>query len=639
MSQDQDDFATNLNCKQASLFELLEQRLSRRSAIRVSAAIGLLLAGKPSHVSATEHESAKMACDSNFDFKEIKHGHGEQDSLAQDHHSQILLRWGDPIFKNAPEFDLNNQTAASQLQQFGFNNDFIGYLKLETKDGQDARALLCINHEYSNYLMMFPDLPKANKVTLTKEQVDTLKASIGNTIVEIALQNNEWKVVLDSKFNRRLTPLASYFQLSGPVKGHDRVKTKTDPAGDSVIGTLNNCAGGMTPWGTFLSCEENFNYYFGGALKQGHAETTNHERYNVTGRENFNQWWRHDDRFNLSLEPNEPNRFGWVVEIDPMDPTSIPKKRTALGRFKHEGAEPVLAPDDRLVIYMGDDQRHEYLYKFVTRDKVDLQNLSANSDLLDHGILYVAKFYEEHLEWLPLQHDHGPLQTHFASQADVLIEPRRAADLLGATPMDRPEDVIPNKRLGKVYVLLTNNNRRKKVNFANPRASNVFGHIIEITESDGDFAGTKASWDILIKCGDPDNPAHHAQWHSATSDNGWFASPDNGVLDPSDRLWIATDQGSKSSLSGTNDGLWAVETEGLMKGASRMFYRVPDGAELCGPCFAEDGESLFAAVQHPGEGKKTTVKNPKTRWPDFDESLPPRPSIVAIRRNGGGRVG
>ena len=204
---------------------------------------------------------------------------------------------------------------------------------------------------------------------------------------------------------------------------------------------------------------------------------------------------------------------------------------------------------------------------------------------------------------------------------------------------------MPNAKTGKVYVMLTNNSRRlpHQVDAANPRAANAFGHIIEISETAGDNSATTAHWDMLVKCGNPAKPKHGAMWNPNTSENGWFTSPDNGVVDPEGRLWIATDQGEKVHMSGTNDGLWALETEGAARGTGRMFFRVPNGAELCGPIFSDDGESLFFAVQHPGDiGTMPGVaryKTATTLWPDFKEGMPPRPSLMAVRRKGGGKVG
>ena len=646
MAIDNDDRISGPGKAEASFGSLCERRYSRRQFVKSGVALGVAASAlgiascannKPPVKNA---EIAKPDAPS-FNFVEVEHGIGKDHVVAPDHNASVLIRWGDPIFPGAPEFDLHKQSVQSQKQQFGFNNDYIGYLDLPPESGQQARALLCVNHEYPGVGMMFPKYPSGPKARPNAKQVAIAQAAIGNSIIEVAQQDGDWRLVQDSPYNRRISAYDTPIELSGPVAGHDRVKTSTDPSGKNVIGTLNNCAGGMTPWGSYLTCEENFNFHFSGKPNPTHRETPNHARHNMPL--DLFHWGHHDPRFDLSKEPNEPNRFGWVVEIDPMNPQSTPKKRTALGRFKHEGAESVVAPDGRLVVYMGDDQRFEYLYKFISRDQVNLENPKANNDLLDDGTLYVAKFDDEgELEWMPLSYENELLRTKFASQADILLEARRAADVLQATPMDRPEDVVPNASSGKVYVMLSNNGKRKKVNGPNPRANNRFGQIVEISEPEGDFAALKSRWNMLVKCGNPAKPEHGAQWNPATSKNGWFASPDNGVIDPQGRLWVTSDQGPAVPLSGTNDGLWALETEGELRGTGRMFFRTPNGAEMTGPAFSDDGKNLFLAVQHPGDQVvygTARLDTATTRWPDFKAGLPPRPSIVVVRRNDGGTIG
>ena len=321
-----------------------------------------------------------------------------------------------------------------------------------------------------------------------------------------------------------------------------------------------------------------------------------------------------------------------------------------MGRFKHEGAESIVAKDGRVVFYLGDDERFDYVYKFVTKGTFNPNDRAANMSLLDDGTLYVAKFAEDgSVEWMPIVFGEGPLtaENGFAGQADVLIETRRAADLLGATKMDRPEDIQPNAGNGKVYVMLTNNSKRKvdQADAANPRAKNAFGHIIEIVEDGGDFAATRGKWEVLLKCGDPSVADVGATFSTATTAHGWFAMPDNCAVDSAGRLWVATDgQGPKAT--GRTDGLWAVDTEGSARATSKLFFRVPIGAEMCGPLFSPDDQTAFVAVQHPGDGgedweafgRPSYYEDPSTRWPDFKPDMPVRPAVVAITRQGGGKI-
>ena len=395
--------------------------------------------------------------------------------------------------------------------------------------------------------------------------------------------------------------------------------------------------------------EENIHGYFTGKLPEGHPEAANYKRMGIP--EGTYHWGAFHERFDISREPNEANRFGWIVEVDAMDPTSTPKKRTALGRFRHEGAESIVAKNGRVVFYLGDDERFDYVYKFVTKNAFNPNDRAANMNLLDEGTLYVARFDADgSMTWLPLVHGEGPLtaENGFRSQADVVIEARRAGDLLQATPMDRPEDVQPNGSNGRVYVMLTNNSRRKpeQVDAANPRAKNAFGHIIEIAETDGDFTATTGRWEVLLKCGDPAVAEVGATFSTETTRNGWFGMPDNCHVDAQGRLWVSTD-GNSASGTGRTDGLWAVDTDGPARGTSKLFFRVPVGAEMCGPLLLPDMQTAFVAVQHPGDGgddwegfgRLSYYEDLSTRWPDFRDDMPVRPSVVAITRIGGGKIG
>jgi secreted PhoX family phosphatase len=658
-----------------TLGDLVAARLSRRAVLK--GALGLTAAAALAAVPATllaalgrggQREGGR------FGFAEIPHGVDDTHHVAPGYRAEVLLRWGDRVVAGAAPFDPHAQSAAKQLKQFGYNNDFIGYIPLPPGSDNSAHGLLCINHEYTDEEVMFPGLGKYDTAHtgVTREIAEIEMACHGGSIVEVRQVDGKWSVVPDSRYARRISALDTAMRLSGPAAGDPRLQTSGDPSGTRVIGTLNNCAGGITPWGTYLMAEENFHGYFQGDLERHpreapehsdgtgkdevmrgvHPEQRNYARYGVPAQRYA--WGRFHRRFDINAEPNEANRFGWIVEVDPLDPESVPVKRTALGRFKHEGAECIVNPDGRLVLYSGDDQRFEYLYRFVSARRVDPVDHAANRDLLDEGTLYAARFDADGtLTWLPLVFGQGGLTpaNGFNSQADVLIETRRAADVLGATPMDRPEDVEPSRSSGRVYVMLTNNSKRQAdaVDAANPRANNLWGHVLELTPPDGDHAAARFLWDILVKAGDPAKPEVAALWHPQTSPNGWFACPDNAAIDRQGRLWVATDQGDNwRKASGTADGLWAVETEGPLRGTGRMFFRVPVGAELCGPCFTPDGRTLFLAVQHPatdgakyypGFERASTFEDPATRWPDFNPRMPPRPAVVVITKDDGGEIG
>ena len=634
----------------APLADLIDARLSRRSALKGLFAAGVATVAAPAALAAT-----RSGDPSSLPFAQAPHTIEMFHQVAPGHRADVLIRWGDKVLSDAAAFDPFNLSADAQEKQFGYNNDFVAFLPLPRGSKNSTNGLLAVNHEYTNPELMFAGLTALNAAgKMTREQADVEISAHGLSIIEIKKGANGWEPVEGSRLNRRISARTTAMQIAGPAAGHARMKTKADPSGKHVIGTLNNCSGGVTPWGTVLTAEENFNMYFGGDPDKT-PEAANHKRLGIKGKSRY-AWPRFHERFDIEKEPNEPNRFGWVVEIDPYDPKSTPIKRTTLGRFKHEAATCVVAPDGRVVVYSGDDEAFEYIYRFVTAKKYNPTNLAANRDLLDEGTLSVAKFDDSgSLRWLPLVFGQGPLTpaNGFHSQADVLIDTRRAADLLGATPMDRPEDVETNPVNGRVYVMLTNNNTRKpdQISKLHPRATNLYGHIVELlppgTEgSDGARGALHTAdtfrWEVLLLAGNPAKPEHGAKYHPDTEKMGnWLAAPDNCCFDNRGRLWITTDQGSSQRSTGIPDGVYACDVNGAGRGLTKFFYACPRDAEMCGPAFTPDNKTLFVAVQHPGEYKDSTFDNPSTRWPDFDfrNNTPPRPSVVAITREDGGVIG
>jgi hypothetical protein len=533
-----------------------------------------------------------------------------------------------------------SNSAAEQALQTGMHHDGLHYYPL---DGS-RRGLLAINHEYTDDGLLHPGGMSA----WSAEKVNKAQAAHGISVLEIELAGNAWRVVRPSRYARRITattPVA----LAGPAAGHALMKTAADPAGRRVLGTFANCAAGMTPWGTFLSGEENFQDYFVTA-----DQPTAHERRWGLGKTSWYRWHEFDPRFDTVRHPNEPNRHGWVVELDPADPAAAPVKRTALGRAAHEGAWVAVTRDGRAVVYSGEDARFEYIYKFVSRDRIrpagaGLTAAQANTELLDHGTLHVARFDADGSgRWLPLVHGQGPLTADrgFADQGEVLIKARQASDALGATRMDRPEWLAIDSAGGWVYASLTNNSQRGDGSHpgpdaANPRARNTMGGIIRWRDQ-GDFDAERFEWNHFVLAGDPANERAEARGNIR---GDLYACPDGLAFDARGVLWIDTDIGTTALNQGEmarlgNNQMLACNP---VSGEVRRFLTGPVHCEITGAAWTPDCRTMFVNVQHPGEppGERSDPAAPRrlSNWPDFDPAGRPRSATVVIRRNDGGVIG
>jgi uncharacterized protein len=560
--------------------------------------------------------------------------------VAPEYEARVLYRWGDPVGAAAgmPEFRLDaSNSAADQALQAGMHHDGMHYFALPYGSSNSVRGLLALNHEYLDQGLLFPDGVKG----WSAEKVAKSQHAVGVSVIEVLFQEGQWRLVRPSRYARRLTartPCA----ISGPAAGHALLRTAQDEQARSVTGTYSGCAHGWTPWGTYLSCEENWQFQF---AKRG-ASTPAQRRYGILSRDWSYGWAAFDERFDPERHPNEPNRFGWVVEVDPYDPASTPVKRTSLGRFMHEGAACSIGSDRRLAFYMGDDDAFEYVYKFVSAKAYDPVRREANRNLLDEGTLYVARFNADGSgDWLALVHGQGPLTpgNGFRDQADVLVHARLAADALGATRMDRPEWIMPHPKSRDIFCSLTNNvargrERNEGANPANRRANNVFGHILRWREAHDDVAAIRLQWDVFVEAGDPAN-ADAAKRGDIQGDI--FGSPDGLWIDSMGTLWVQTDGPSRPNKDYANMGnnqLLAVDP------ATRVFKRFltgPRGCEITGFHTTPDNRTAFVNVQHPGEGGATDPRNPRaiSNWPDYAPNGRPRSSTVVIRRKDGGIIG
>ena len=617
---------------------------SRRTILRGS--LGAMASHFFAPLGAVAGAAALTACASStsaptslLGFKSVGISTADVVLVPEGYSVQVIAPWGDPVGLSGEDHafkaDASN-TAAQQETQFGMHHDGMHYF---AQDGSKS-GLLAINHEYTDEGLLFPDGMK----TWTADKVRKAQAAHGVSICEVEDKGGQWQVVKPSPWARRITA-NTRTQVSGPAAGHALMQTAADPKGTNVLGTLNNCASGITPWGTYLTAEENFiNYFSGGDNLSEHEKRWGLKKGGAGGY----RWHEHDARFDATKTPNEPNRFGWIVEIDPYNPSSTPIKRSALGRAAHEGATTAVTPDGRAVVYMGEDARFEYIYKFVSRDKIKKGGFAENATLLDHGTLYVAQFAEDGTgRWLALTHGQGPLTATngFADQGEVVIKTRQASDLLGGTKMDRPEWVSVAQD-GWVYCTLTNNSNRgadkqPSTNKVNPRANNTMGNIIRWKET-GDFAGTTFAWNHFVLAGDPSLERSDAKGNIK---GDMFACPDGLWTDSRGVLWIQCDMSTSNMGKGDlknmgNNAMLAADTR---TGEVRRFLVGPSGCEITGATATPDGRTMFINIQHPGESPSErsdpTAPGALSTWPTKTPGARPRSATVVIRKKDGGVIG
>ena len=594
---------------------------------------------------------------SKLGFKGVPLSQADAITVPEGYVAQVLQPWGAPVGLpgNMPAFRMDgSNSAADQAAQMGMHHDGMGFFPL---DGRSDRGLLVMNHEYLDHGLLFTDGGRE----WGPEQVAKSQAAHGFSVTEVSRQTDgSWQPELPSRYARRITASTPH-AVGGPAAGHALLRTAADPEGRRVLGTFSNCAASRTPWGSYLAGEENFIGYFRGPNRPNAHEL----RWGLRSGEQWSyRWVEHDERFDATAHPNEPNRFGWVVEFDPYDPESVPVKRTAMGRAAHEGATVALTRDGRAVVYSGEDARFEYIYKFVSRERMQPGGFKANATLLDEGALYVARFDADGRgRWLLLAHGHNglSLENGFADQGEVLVKARQASDRLGATEMDRPEWIAVDPQ-GNVYCTLTNNNQRGTpgrpgVDAANPRENNVAGHIIRWKE-EGDFDGQSFSWSHFVLAGDPREARAGAQGRIK---GDWFACPDGLWVDPRGVLWIQTDMSSTDMGPGVaflqkdpaaselgpkevarlgNNAMLAADP---VTGEIRRFLVGPVGCEITGIDMTPDARTMFVNIQHPGEtpGDRSDPAKPNafSNWPDYRPDGRPRSATVAIRRLDGGVVG
>ena len=636
MAKDFSEMEDSNRSSNRSIHEVIET--SRRAFLKTSAVVSWASVIAPLAGCAVLSGPQKK-----LGFKPIPVGMGDKLVVPEGYTAMPLAPWGEPvgIAGRMPAFKMDgSNTAEDQAVQMGMHHDGLEFFPLQGS----TRGLLAVNHEYTDDGL----LHVGGFNQMNSEKVRKAQNAHGLSVIEVEMKNGRWDMVRPSPYARRVT-LSTPFRVAGPAAGHALMRTSADPQGVTVLGTLNNCASSKTPWGTYLSGEENFAFYFGA----GDQPTKDQQRWGAP-KSGFYAWDKHDPRFDLQKNPNEFHRFGWVVELDPMDPNSTPVKRTALGRAAHEGAWVGVTKDGRAVVYSGEDARFEYIYKFVSRDKIKqagngMSQAQANKDLLDHGVLHVARFDADGKgQWIPMVHGQGPLTAAngFADQGEVLIKSRQASDLLGATKMDRPEWLTIDPQSGWVYCTLTNNSQRGTpgkpgVDAANPRANNVMGQIIR-WKDENDFDGRTFEWNHLVLAGDPNNQRADAK---GNINGDIYACPDGIAFDKQGVLWIQTDAHATQMYKGElarigNNQMLACDTA---TGETRRFLTGPINCEVTGVTFTPDSTTMFVSIQHPGEtpSDRSDPANPSqySNWPDYARNGRPRSALVVIRKIDGGIVG
>jgi secreted PhoX family phosphatase len=591
--------------------------------------------------------------------------------------ARVLIAWGDPV-SGGPAFrqDASN-TAAEQAQQWGMHNDGLVFFDFDEYEydnyGKRVRrgrrnfdtrhGLIVQNNEYTDDVLLFPD----GTANWNQEKTNKALNAHGVSIIEISRQGGshgkspkklgEWEVVRPSPYARRITGrtpmlMAGPLAQPGEPTADPRLITNADSTGRHVLGTLNNCAMGYTPWGTYLTCEENFNGYF----RKNGTQTPLERRYGINAAGQGYLWHLTDVRFRADEEPNEAHRFGWVVEIDPFEPQSVPVKRTALGRMKHEGAWLQEARDGRVVVYMGDDEQFEYIYRYVSRLPWKVAR-AQRINPLDDGTLFVAKFHDNGTgDWLPLTPDNPKLAGW--SLNDILLNTRGAADVAGATPMDRPEWIDTFPEALTAIATLTNNSARgvagtnprtglpnSPIDAANPRVNNQYGHIIKWWYRE-DWTEPTFSWDIFTLAGDPASNAVLPDTRASSVIGDKFGSPDGIYVAPSGRLWIQTDVSGSTINSGafyTGFGNNQMLCSNPFTGEIRRFLVGPNICEITGVMVTPDEKTMFVGIQHPGEARtgSNDPANPKqfSSWPDGPTGGRPRSACVIITKDDGGEIG